>query len=90
VAWLRSTQDCLLERILSPGADTLARLSGPETARVRVVADTGSARLVLLDPDVDATALRTGGSVTTTVSTTSGEDGRRAAADSGPPPSQAD
>jgi Glycosyl hydrolases family 28/Pectate lyase superfamily protein len=63
VAWLRSTQDCLLDDIRSPGADTLARLSGAETARVRVVAGVGSAQVVVIDPDVDSTALRTGGSV---------------------------
>jgi hypothetical protein len=66
VAWLRSTQDCLLEGIRSPEAQTLARLSGGETARVRVVAGAaGPARqVVLLDPDVDSTALRTQGGVT--------------------------
>jgi hypothetical protein len=77
VAWLRSTRDCLLDGIRSPKAQTLARVSGGETARVQVVAGAaGSApQVVLLDPDVDATALRTRGAVTAK----SGSDGRRTA-----------
>jgi hypothetical protein len=57
VAWLRSTQDCLLDGIRSREAHTLARLSGAETARIRVVAADGPPQLVLIDPDVDSTAL---------------------------------
>ena len=64
VVWLRSTQDCLLDGIRSPEAATLARLSGPETARIRVAAGAGPAQLVVIDPEVDSTALRIGGSVT--------------------------
>jgi hypothetical protein len=82
VAWLRSTRDCLLDGIRSPKAETLARLSGGETARVRIVAGAaGPARqVVLIDPDVDSTALRTEGGVTSK----SWSEGRRAAgADSG-------
>ena len=60
VAWLRSTQDCLLHDIRSPEAHTLAWISGAETARVRVVAGAGSPHLMVIDPDVDSTALRTG------------------------------
>jgi Pectate lyase superfamily protein/Right handed beta helix region len=62
VAWLRSTQDCLLDGIRSPGADILARFSGPQTARARVVG-AGLAQLVVIDPDVDSTALRTDGAL---------------------------
>ncbi|HEU4368569.1 MAG TPA: glycosyl hydrolase family 28 protein, partial [Methylomirabilota bacterium] len=65
VAWLRSTQDCLLDGIRSPEAEALARLSGPETARVRVVAAAGPAQqVVLVDPEVEATALRAEGRLT--------------------------
>ena len=67
VVWLRSTQDCLLDSIRSPEADTLARLSGTETARVAVAASPGPAQLVVIDPDVDPTALHTVGSVTARV-----------------------
>jgi hypothetical protein len=80
VAWLRSTQDCLIDGIRSPEADTLARLSGVETARIRVVAGAGPAQLVVIDPDVDSTALRTGGSVTVRELTSPREEGRGAAA----------
>ena len=66
VVWLRSVQDCLLDDIRSPQATTLARLSGPESARVRVAADADPAQLVVIDPDVDSTALRASGSVTPT------------------------
>jgi hypothetical protein len=77
VAWLRSSRDCHLSHVRSSGAETLARLSGGETARVRVVAGAaGPARqVVLLDADVDPTALRTEGGVTTR----SASEGRRAA-----------
>jgi len=77
VAWLRTTQDCLLDGIHASDAHTLARLSGPGTARVRVTAGDGAAQRVVIDPEVDAAALRTSGSVTTTVlrSPTRREDG---------------
>jgi hypothetical protein len=62
VVWLRSTQDCLLEGVRSPEARTLARLSGEETSAVRIVAAAGfPAQAVLIDPEVDAGALRAGG-----------------------------
>jgi hypothetical protein len=64
VAWLLSAQECLLDGIRSPEAHTLAWLSGAETARIRVAADGGPAQLVVVDPDVDPDALRTGGRVT--------------------------
>jgi hypothetical protein len=89
VAWLRSTQDCLLDGIRSPGAETLARVSGGQTARVRVAggAATRAHQVVLVDPDVDSTALRTEGIAISK----SGSEARRAAgADPGPPPRQAD
>jgi glycosyl hydrolase family 28/pectate lyase-like protein len=82
VAWLRSTRDCLLDGIRSPKAETLARLSGGDTARVRVVAGAAgpAQQVVLLDPDVDSTALRTQGGVTSK----SWSEGRRPVrADSG-------
>jgi glycosyl hydrolase family 28/pectate lyase-like protein len=66
VAWLRSSRDCFLSGIRSTEAETLIRLSGAETARIRVVAG-GAApapHIVLLDPNVEATALRTEGGVT--------------------------
>jgi hypothetical protein len=65
VAWLRSTQDCLLDGVRSPTAETLARLSGAETARARVVA-AGDAhpQVVLVDPEVEMTALHAGAGVT--------------------------
>jgi hypothetical protein len=65
VVWLRSTQDCLLEGIRSPEAGALARLSGAETARVRVVASGAARQVVLVDPEVEATALAARGRVTT-------------------------
>jgi len=89
VVWLRSTRDCLLDGIRSPKAETLARVSGGETARVRVVGGSaGPARqVVLIDPDVDSTALRTEGGVTSK----SWSEGRRAAgADRGQQLRQAD
>ena len=80
VAWLRSSRDCLLEGVRSPGARTLARLSGRETAKVRVVGDAGTPQqVVILDPDV-ADALRTQGNVT---SKSWSEERRAAGSDSG-------
>jgi glycosyl hydrolase family 28/pectate lyase-like protein len=89
VAWLRSSRDCLLDGIRSPEAETLARLSGAETARVRIAAEApGRAqRVVLLDPEVSSTALR-GQDV---VISKSGSEGRRSAgADAGRPRRTAD
>jgi hypothetical protein len=63
VVWLRSTQDCLLDGVRSPGVQTFTRLSGGQTARVRVVAAGTAPHVVALDSDVDATALRAEGSV---------------------------
>jgi hypothetical protein len=65
VAWLRSARDCLVRGIRSPEARTVVRLSGVETARVRLRAGASSPAqpVVRLDPDVDATALSTEGSV---------------------------
>jgi hypothetical protein len=59
------------------GAETLARFSGPEMARVTVVADTrGSTQpVVLLDAAVGATAVRAQGAVVPKRST----EGQRAA-----------
>jgi Glycosyl hydrolases family 28 len=57
LVWLRSTQDCLLDGVRSREAQTLARLSGAETARIRLVADAGPPQLVVIDPDVASTAL---------------------------------
>ena len=66
VAWLRSAQDCVLSGIRAPDARTVIRLSGAETAKVRVVgAATGQAEpVVLVDSDVDETALSTEGGAT--------------------------
>jgi hypothetical protein len=64
VAWLRSTRDCLLDGVDAPDAEMLARLSGAETAKVRVVGADPSEQVVLVDPDVEAGALRTQGNVT--------------------------
>jgi hypothetical protein len=64
VAWLTSSQDCQLEGIRSSEAGTLARLSGADTARVRIAGPGGPGQqIVLLDPDVNATALRAGAGV---------------------------
>ena len=95
VVWLRSAQDCLLEGLRSQGAETLARLSGAETARVRVVSSAGPAQEVVIDPDVHATALRTAGNLTSRRSSSPAEaaavSGRRAAgADPGQHLPQAD
>jgi len=76
VAWLRSTQDCVLGDIGSPQAETLIRLSGARTARVRIAdADRPRPAVVVLDPDVPETALHTAGRVTRR----SRGEGRRAA-----------
>ena len=69
VVWLRSTRGCLLDAVQSPEADTLARLSGAPTALVHVTADAGRRQRVVMDPDVDATALRVSGNATVEVST---------------------
>jgi hypothetical protein len=62
VAWLRAARDCWLEGVRAPGAEALARLSGPETTGVGILA--GADEVVLLDPDVPATALRLGDGAT--------------------------
>ena len=84
VAWLRSTRDCLLDGVRAPDAEMLARLSGSETAKVRIVgvAADPSEQVVLLDPEVEAGALRTQGNVT---SKSWSERRRAAGADSGRP-----
>jgi hypothetical protein len=67
VVWLRSVRDCLLGGIRPrPAAKTVVRLSGAETAGVRIVRNDSSEaeHVVLLDAEVDAAALRTGGKVT--------------------------
>jgi hypothetical protein len=69
VAWLRSVQDCLLDGLRSVDTHRLARLSGAETASIRVVADADPPQLVVIDPDVDPTALRATGSVVARAST---------------------
>jgi hypothetical protein len=80
LAWLRSSQDCQLEDVRAPRATTLARLSGPETARVRVVG--GARQAVLLDRDVGPTALTTQGGVTAR----SAEEASPRAAEAAPAP----
>ncbi len=59
VVWLRSVRACLLAAIsCRPAATPVVRLTGAETASVRVVPGPGQAEpVVLLDADVDATAL---------------------------------
>jgi hypothetical protein len=81
VAWLRASQDCLLDGIRAPEAETLVRLSGPETARIRVVAGaaTETQQVALLDPDVPSAVLRTQG----VVSKSPSQGGRAAGADPG-------
>jgi hypothetical protein len=66
LAWLRSSRDCPLRGIRATESDTLIRLSGAETARVHVVAAGGRSapHVVLLDSNVETTARRTEGSVT--------------------------
>jgi hypothetical protein len=65
VAWLRSTRDCVIG-VRATEARAIVRLSGEETARVRVVGsgDSSAQSVVVLDHDVDATALSTEGNVT--------------------------
>lgn len=61
VFWLRSVQDCLLQGVRSRGATrTFLRLSGPGTARIRLVAnDLNQVETVMRrDADVAATAFR--------------------------------
>jgi hypothetical protein len=60
VVWLHATRECLLDGIRSPAAETLARLSGPETAGVRIAAGSRdpAPQVVLLDPEVSVMALR--------------------------------
>jgi pectate lyase-like protein/glycosyl hydrolase family 28 len=61
LVWLRSVRDCLLTAIsCRPDAKVVVRLSGAETTGVRVAAGGAgqSEPAVILDPDVDATALR--------------------------------
>jgi hypothetical protein len=89
VAWLRSSRDCLLEGVRSREAETLARLSGPETARVRVVGGANGAapQVVLVDADVAPAALRTQGAV---LSKSPSEGPRAAGAKPGRPARPAD
>jgi hypothetical protein len=47
----------VLDGVRAPGARTLARLSGEETARVRVVSAPGVVQNVVIDADVDPGAL---------------------------------
>jgi len=56
--WLRSVRDCLLRDVRSPAAETLVRLSGPETARIRLAGRAPNRRRLMLDADVDASAVR--------------------------------
>lgn len=61
VLWLRSVRDCLLHRSRPrAGATTFVRLSGAETAGVRLEGNDFSQveRAAIVDPEVDATALR--------------------------------
>jgi hypothetical protein len=65
VAWLRSTQDCVVSDIRSAQARTLIWLSGAKTARLRVsVAGSSPPALVVLDRDVPAAAVLTDGTAT--------------------------
>jgi hypothetical protein len=57
VAWLRSARDCVLDGVRAPEARTLARLSGEDTARVRVVSAPGVVQKVVIDADVDPGAV---------------------------------
>jgi hypothetical protein len=59
VVWLRSVRECLLAALsCRPTATPVVRLTGAETAGVRVAAGAGQAEpIVQLDADVDATAL---------------------------------
>lgn len=61
VLWLRSVRDCLLHRSRPrAGAKTFVRLSGAETAGVRLEGNDFSQveQVAMVDPEVDATALR--------------------------------
>ena len=89
VVWLRSTRDCVLDGIRAPDAETLARLSGMNTARVRVAASAGPPHVVVIDPGVNRTELRTSGRVATRVSVSPSGPDREAAAARGQPPPQA-
>jgi hypothetical protein len=67
VFWLRSVQDCLLTGLRPPGeSQALVRLSGVETARVRLVGNGfgRGARVATLDADVKPTAVRVDGNLT--------------------------
>ena len=64
VAWLRSTRDCLLDGVRAPDAETLARLSGPETAKVRIVSADADLRAGGAPRSRVGGALRTQGNVT--------------------------
>jgi hypothetical protein len=88
VAWLRAARDCWLEGVRAPGAAALARLSGPETARIGILA-AGAAEVVLLDPEVPAAALRLGGGATARRRTPSPDGDVAAGRGHGQPP-QAD
>jgi hypothetical protein len=87
VAWLRATRDCVLDGVSAPDAETLARLSGPETAKVRVVGAEPSEQVVIYDPDVSAGELVTQGHVT---SKPWSAPRRAAGAELGPPLRQVD
>ncbi len=66
VFWLRSVQDCLLSGLRpSGGSKALVRVSGAETARVRLVGDDvgGGARVATLDADVEPAAVRIDGAL---------------------------
>jgi hypothetical protein len=61
VLWLRSVRDCLLHRSRPrAGAKTFVRLSGADTAGVRLEGNDFSKveQVAMIDPEVDATALR--------------------------------
>jgi hypothetical protein len=67
VLWLRSVRDGRLHDLRPrAGTKTLVRFSGGDTARIRLVGnDYGRVeQAVTLDPEVDATAVRTEGNVT--------------------------
>jgi len=59
VLWLRSVRDCRLHDLRAPATETLVRLSGPATARVRLAGKAPTHRRVVVDADVDTTALQT-------------------------------
>jgi hypothetical protein len=65
VAWLRSTQDCVVGDVRTPRGTAVIRVSGSQTARIRMPgAGPPRPAAVLVDPDVPRTALRTGGRAT--------------------------